>query len=76
MAAGTFTVAGARVRTSSNRRFVAWIVRKDEYGNPVSREIFGRSDSFGAISARISRRGWSRGQFYVVIDTSTGEEVK
>ena len=78
MAAGVFTVAGTRVRTSSTRRYVAWIVRRPvntfELGTPS--DIFGRSDSLGALRTRINRRGIRPGSYIVVIDTATGEEVR
>ena len=76
MAVGTFTVAGQRVRTSSTRRFVCWTTQRDMDTDAVTvRGIFARSDSVATIRTRISRKGWSRGQGYVIIDTSTGEEV-
>jgi hypothetical protein len=80
MAAGTFTVAGERVRTASQSRFVAWIVvRKFDgvrYTDEIaSRAIFGRSDTLGTLRTRIQRRGFHSSTFYVVIDTATGEQV-
>lgn len=80
MAAGTFTVAGKRVRTSSTRRFVAWQVSRKfdgvRYTDEIrDRTIFARSDSVTTIRTRISRYGFHSGSYFVVIDTVTGEEV-
>ena len=77
---GTFTVAGARVRTSSNSRYVCWAVRRKfdgvRYTDEIaSREIFARSGSVDTIRRRISRHGWHQGTRYVVIDTVTGDEI-
>lgn len=73
MAAGTFTVAGRRVRTSSTRRFVAWVIWRDEDGSIRSVDIWKRSDSFATIKRETS--GHRHLRSFVVIDTSTGEEV-
>lgn len=73
MAAGTFTVAGQRVRTSSTRRFVAWVVHSDGRFAP---SIMGRSDSVEAIRTKVRRRGYWQGTTVVIIDTATGQEVR
>lgn len=75
MAAGTFTVEGQRVRTSSTRRFVAWRIWKNEDGSIRSIDIAKRSDSFGTIKSEVQRFGFIRHRHFVIIDTSTGEEV-
>jgi hypothetical protein len=80
MAAGTFTVAGERVRTSSTRRFVAWKVRRKfdgvRYTDEIaSRDIFARSDSVSTVRTRIQRYGFHSSEFFVVIDTATGDTV-
>jgi hypothetical protein len=69
---GTFTVNGHRVRTTSQRRFVAWIVNR-ESGEPV--EIFKRSDDRSTIKAHVQRRGIWPKSFVVIIDTTTGEPI-
>ena len=73
MAAGTFTVAGHRVRTSSNRRYVCWTVDR-ESGKVTG--IMGRSDSIEAIRTKIRRSPYGGRWYVVLIDTSTGEEVR
>lgn len=72
---GTFTVAGQKVRTSSTRRFVAWRVWKNEDGTVASREIFKRSDRIATIRTHVQRQGFRTGRHFVIIDTSTGEDV-
>lgn len=80
MASGTFTVAGARVRTASNRRYVAWLVSRVfdgvRYTEEIARrDIFGRSDNLGALEVRIRRQGFHSSRYFVVIDTATGEQT-
>jgi hypothetical protein len=79
MAAGTFTVAGRRVRTSSTRRFVAFQVNRKfdgvRYGDVGRIEIFKRSDNVQALKTQIQRQGFHSSRYFVVIDTTTGEEV-
>jgi hypothetical protein len=70
---GSFTVGGYRVRTESQRRFVAWIVSRNGVYYP---EIFKRSDSLTTLRTHIQRRGWQQSSYIVVIDTTTGEEVR
>jgi hypothetical protein len=83
MAAGTFTVAGRRVRTSSTRRFVAFRVNCAEStdwgttrGAVTGIEIFKRSDSVATIRTHVQRMGVHSSRYFVVIDTATGEEVR
>ena len=68
---GTFTVAGQRVRTSSQRRYVSWYVRRDGLYPP---SIFRRSDSLDTLRTAIRRQGFGSGGYFVIIDTRTGEE--
>lgn len=82
MAAGTFTVAGTRVRTSSTRRFVAFRVNCEaspDYGitrGPVTSVVIEkRSDSVATIRQHVRRMGVHSSRYFVVIDTATGEEV-
>jgi hypothetical protein len=79
MAAGTFIVAGQRVRTSSQRRFVAFRVSRTfngvSYGGPEVITIFKRSDNLRTLRTAIQRYGFHAGCRYVVIDTSNGDEV-
>lgn len=73
MAAGTFMVAGQRVRTSSTRRYVAWVIWRDANGVETARGVWKRSDNIATIRRETS--GYRQGRSFVVIDTSTGEEV-
>jgi hypothetical protein len=78
---GTFTVAGQRVRTSSQRRYVAFRVNRRFDGvqyephTVASITIFKRSDSLPTLRQAIQRYGFSASCRYVVIDTETGAEV-
>lgn len=76
---GTFTVAGHRVRSSSQRRFVAFrVVRHFDgvrYDGAKAVEIFARSDSRTSLRNRILRQGFHSSRYFVVIDTETGEEA-
>lgn len=76
MAAGTFTVAGHRVRTSSQRRFVAFYCRRSETPGEwaaASVEIFKRSDSIETLRTQVRRQGVHSSRFFVIVDTVTGE---
>jgi hypothetical protein len=79
MAAGTFTVAGQRVRSSSLRRYVAFQCSRSfdgvRYGEPVRVSIFKRSDNVRTLQTLIQRQGFHSSRYFVVIDTATGEEV-
>jgi hypothetical protein len=77
---GTFTVAGKRVRTSSMRRFVAFQVVREfdgvRYTDAIRAiNVWKRSDSLATIRTAVQRQGFHSSTRYVVIDTSTGEEV-
>lgn len=76
----SFTVAGQRVRTSSQRRFVAWRVSRSfdgvRYTDAVaSVRIEKRSDSLQTLRTLLQRQGFHASRYFVVIDTTTGEEV-
>lgn len=79
MAAGTFTVAGRRVRSASTRRYVAFRCDRTfdgiRYGDPVRVSIFKRSDSVATIRTQVQRQGFHSSRYFVVIDTTTGNEV-
>ena len=74
MAAGTFTVAGQRVRTSSNRRFVIFLVYRKADGTEGI-DIYKRTDSLGTALAIKANYGWSATRKLVIIDTPTGDEI-
>lgn len=79
MAAGTFTVAGQRVRTGSTRRYVAWMVIREfdgvRYAGIKRVDVWGRSDSLRTLETRIQRQGFHSSRYFVVIDTATGEQT-
>jgi putative AlgH/UPF0301 family transcriptional regulator len=74
MAAGTFTVAGQRVRTSSTRRYVIFLVYRKADGTEGV-QIHRRTDSFGTALAVKANYGWSATRKLVIIDTATGDEI-
>lgn len=77
----TFTVAGQRVRSSSQRRYVAFRVERNFNGGTMSYEgvkrveIFKRSDSVRALDVLIGRQGFHSSRYFVIVDQTTGEEV-
>jgi hypothetical protein len=71
---GTFTVAGQRVRTSSQRRYVIFLVcAKASGGESVS--IHKRTDSLDKARRIVSNYGWASNYRLVIVDTTTGETV-
>ena len=70
MAAGTFRVRGRRLRTGSNRRYVLFGMHRMG-GEFVVR----RSDKLETVLAAKRRYNGGEATEYVVVDTSTGEEV-
>lgn len=70
----TFEVRGIKVRSASTRRFIVCTVTH-EAGAITGARIFKRSDSFATAKAHVRRFGIRRGEFAVVIDSTTGEEV-
>jgi len=70
MARTTFTVAGHKVKTYTQRRYVAWEIHEG-----YKPEIFKRSDSVETLRREIRRRGWYRGRRFIVMDTMTGDEI-
>jgi len=77
----TFTIRGQKLRTSSNRRYVAYRFNRRFDGVRYvadaiqSVEIFKRSDSVGTLRTHIQRQGFHSSRFFVIVDTVTGEEV-
>lgn len=76
----TLTVRGQRVRSASQRRFVAVrLVRRFDgvqySGDFVAASIEKRSDSIATLKTWIGRQGFHSSRMFVVIDTTTGEEV-
>ena len=70
MAAGTFRVRGRRLRTGSNRRYVLFGMHR--LGGEF---VVKRSDSLATVRAAQKRFQSNGATEYVVVDTSTGEEV-
>jgi hypothetical protein len=76
MAAGTFTVAGQRVRSASQRRFVAFIVHRTLDGILAEEvRIWKRSDDVAKLRRMTQNLGFGPSYRFVIVDTTTGEEV-
>jgi hypothetical protein len=76
----TFTVRGHKVRTSTNRRYVAVAVRPEpvttEKGTFVAfARVEKRSDNLATLNRAARNNGYATGAFMVVVDTTTGLEV-
>lgn len=75
-----FTVRGHKIRTSTNRRYVAVAVRPEpvttDKGTFVAfADIRKRSDNLDTIRRECRKYGFATGAFMVAVDTTTGEEV-
>lgn len=81
MTTKTFTVRGHKIRTATTRRYVAVAVRTEdvttERGTYVAfARVIKRSDAVATVKAEARRYGFGMsGEFAVVVDTETGEEV-
>lgn len=76
----TITVRGHKIRTRSNRRYVAVAVRPEPVTTPdgiyvAFATILMRSDNLATAKTKARLYGFPPGAFAVVVDTTTGEEV-
>ena len=76
----TFTVRGFKLRTRSNRRYVAVAVRPapvtTESGTYVAfADVRKRSDNLDTLRRFQRSYGWETGAYVVIIDTVSGEEI-
>lgn len=79
----TITVRGRKIRSRSNRRYIAVAIRPEDVPAPgwesgvyaAFATIIRRSDSIGPVRKAASDYGFHHGAYAVVVDTTTGEEV-
>lgn len=70
---GTFNVRGRKVRTGSHRRYIAVLI---EVGPGGGAGILKRSDSIGTMRMFARETRFIHSSEFVIIDTTTGQEVQ